>query len=296
MILLTITSNDAGRRLDRYLAAQYPHLPVGLLQRWIREKKIRLNGRHQHAASRLCVDDVIKLFVSHDVLEQGSKTPHTLPERAELNIVYEDEHIIIVNKPAGLSVHADDHAEVNTLIGHIQAHCKNTDAALAHRLDKNTSGILVAAKTGPALRALNEAFAERNIEKTYLALVVGTPRRLQDKLAHFLRRDISKKHVYVYNKPIPDGKKAILHYITITQSVEHSLLEITLETGRTHQIRAQLAHIGHPLVGDGKYGKPHKDFRGQALCAFRLHFFNIPYPLAYLNGQAFEIAPPTWAE
>ena len=303
---LTVGANDVGRRLDRFLAASFPHLPVSLLQRWIREKKVRLRGKHLPPDTRLEQGDTVALYVDHATLDRPDETQSFLRiQQPKLDIVYEDEHILLVNKPAGLSVHADEHEQVHTLIGHIQSYLyqagvwrpqeENSFApSLAHRLDRNTSGLVLAAKTAPALRLLNEKMAAREIEKRYLCLVVGQLQPKSGQLSHILRRDLKRKQVSVYDHPVPDGRTAVLRYRTIAVREGCSLLDIELLTGRTHQIRAQLAHIGHPLVGDGKYGKPDAAFRGQALCAYKLafRFIGPSQPLDYLNGKEFSIDPP----
>jgi len=313
MIEHNATQNDAGRRLDRFIAACYPHLPPSLIQRWIREKRVRHNGKHNPPSTRIQAGDSVRLFVAHDKLKRNCHLVQPVIEQPELDIVYEDEQIIVVNKPAGLSVHADNHATNNTLIAHIQAHCRLTGAwnpdeenafapALCHRLDKNTSGLLIAAKTAPALRVLNEAFAARKIRKFYLALVHGELVPHEGMLKHYLRRDTTQKRVYIYDKPVKNGKTAILRYRVLSgQEFKKNCafdaasggtpIEIELFTGRTHQIRAQMAHIGHPLVGDGKYGKASYRGSSQALCAYKLQF-NLAADteaIGHLSGREFAL-------
>ena len=284
MIEIIITENDNDRRLDRFLSNKYQHLPSSLVQRWIREKRIRLNGKHQAASTRIKAGDSIKLFVDHDKLETSSKSPcQAAPLDKEL-IVYEDDNIIVVNKPSGLSVQPDERG--GSLICQIRAYFGSNEPELCHRLDRNTSGLVVAAKNGAALRAMNEVFANRLVRKFYVCLAHGKVSPKTATLKHFLRRDLQHSKVDVFAHPVTDGKTAILHYKVIEYFEDTSLLEVELYTGRTHQIRAQFAHIGHPLVGDGKYGK---DVGGQKLCSYKLKFGKIDGKLSYLSGQVFEL-------
>jgi len=308
MRVLTVGENDAGRRLDRFLGACFPHLPPALLQRWIREKRVRLRGRHVAASARVEAGDEVKLFVADDALASpGADMSPALPKRVALEVVYEDTHVLIVHKPAGQSVHPDRFGDCDTLLGHVQGYClahgdwkpdeENSFApALCHRLDKNTEGLVIAAKTAPALRLLNECMAARTIRKFYLCLVHGVLAQEQGELTHFLRRDFDAKQVTVFDKPVPDGRKAVLRYRVLSARDGRSLLEVELLIGRTHQIRAQLAYIGHPLVGDGKYGRPEKGFRGQALCANRLVFGEMGGVLAGLSGREVVSERPEWGK
>ncbi len=305
---LTVGPNDDGQRLDRFLKNAYPHLPSALWQRWLREKRVRLQGKHQPPSARVCTGDIVALYIADDKLDSAAP-PLALPVAPQLDIVYEDTHLLIVNKPAGLSVHADEHAASHTLVGHVQAYCRQSGAwdparengfapSLAHRLDKNTSGLVIAAKTAPALRLLNERIALRQINKRYLCLVVGKPSSPSGELTHYLRRDEVKKQVSVFRKPVKDARTAVLRYNTLSSDGQTSLLEIELLTGRTHQIRAQMAFVGHPLVGDGKYGKPAQGYAGQALCAYSLTFNLTPPapPLDYIIGKTFTLRNlPPWA-
>jgi 23S rRNA pseudouridine955/2504/2580 synthase len=308
MRALTAGTNDAGRRIDRFLKSVYPHLPISLLQRWIREKRIRLRGVHPHPSDRVELGDEVRLYVSDDALRRPDDTKMYLQiHQPKLDIHYEDEHFILLSKPAGISVHSDEHDSVHTLINHVQAYlfqsgqwrpdAENSFApALCHRLDRNTSGLIIAAKTAPALRMLHTKFASGEIQKFYICRVLGHVAPQTGELTHFLRRDTKRKMVTVHDNPLPGGRTASLRYRVLEKHSGTSLLEVQLLTGRTHQIRAQLAYIGHPLLGDGKYGTDNSR-RGQALCAFKLAFaFTSPSPpLDYINGRVFTLPLPEWA-
>ena len=215
---------------------------------------------------------------------------------------------MLLNKPAGVSVHEDENGAQNTLITHIQAYLfqkgeydpdgeQSFAPALCNRIDRNTSGIVIAAKTAEALRVMNEKIKLREIDKFYLAAVHGVPKKREDTLRGYLLKDDKKNEVRVFDKNPPKGAKEIVtKYRVIAEAGGNALLEVELLTGRTHQIRAHLSHIGHPLVGDGKYGVNKDDrkkgYKYQALCSYKLRFaFKTDAGvLNYLNGKEFSIS------
>ncbi|MBE6932710.1 MAG: RluA family pseudouridine synthase [Ruminococcaceae bacterium] len=304
---LTIGKNDAGQRLDRFIGKAVPLLPASLTQKYIRCKRIKHNGRRAQRDTRLCEGDTLQLYIGDEFFE----TPK--PENAylrvstpKLSIVYEDEHLLLVDKRPGLAVHPHDGAEYGrTLIDHIQAYLyakgewnpRQEHAfapALCNRIDRNTGGIVIAAKTADALRVMNQKIKDREMDKFYLAIVHGTPKPKNGKLEGYLFKDAVKNRVYVTEKPQPGAKTSVTNYRTLQSKNGLSLVECELITGRTHQIRAQFAHAGHPLLGDGKYGKLDKRFDRsyQALYSYRLQFrFTTDAgPLEYLNGKSFKAA------
>ena len=213
---------------------------------------------------------------------------------------------MLLDKRPGLVVHPDEHERVNTLLTHIQAYLyqkkewspykENSFApALCNRIDRNTGGIVIAAKTAEALRVMNQKIKDRELNKYYLCVVQGRMSPPKGKLEGFLFKDEVKKQVYVTDRPQPGAKTAVTLYRTL--AVEHglSLVECDLITGRTHQIRAQFAHAGHPLIGDGKYGRERENKKygrhGQALYSYRLefHFTTDAGPLAGLDGKCFQV-------
>ena len=223
-----------------------------------------------------------------------------------MDLLYEDENLILANKRPGLLCHPDEKERINTLITHIQAYLyqkkewsprwENSFApALCNRIDRNTGGMVIAAKNAEALRIMNDKIKDREISKFYLAAVVGKITPPQGELKNFLLKDEAKKQVSVYTKPVPGGKSAVTRYRTLEVKKGLSLVECELLTGRTHQIRAQFAHAGHPLVGDGKYGRREDNKAAgrkyQALWSYKL-VFDFPTDagiLSYLKGRVLEV-------
>lgn len=302
---LTIGPNDAGRRLDRVLHAAYPSLSTVAIIKAIRTKNIRRNGKRCDPADRVEAGDEISLWLPDDLLAPREITlpPEELPDPI---VLYEDENILLCEKPTGLVVHEDDRGTADTLIARITGYLirrgeydptrENTFApALANRIDRNTCGIVIAAKNAEALRILSEKIRDREIEKSYLCIVLGCPDPPRGTLRHVLLKDEKDKSVRVFDHTVPGGRTAVTEYETLAHSGPLSLLRCTLGTGRTHQIRAQLAAVGHPLLGDGKYGDFEQNRRyhekEQALCSYRLTFaFTTPAGcLSYLSGRTFRV-------
>ncbi len=303
---LTIGQNDAGQRLDRFLAKAVPLLPASLAQKYIRLKRIKCNGARAERDTRLQAGDVLQLYINDEFFDKPREDNAYLTVAApKLHIVYEDEHILLADKRPGLAVHAHDGAEYGrTLIDHIQAYLyqkkewrpreENAFApALCNRIDRNTGGIVIAAKTAEALRILNQKIKDRELDKRYLAIVEGTPKPREGSLKGYLFKDEKKNRVFVTDKPQPGAKSCQTNYKVLAERSGLSLVECELITGRTHQIRAQFAHAGHPLLGDGKYGKLDKRFdrNYQALYSYKLTFtFTTDAGcLAYLNGKCFQV-------
>ena len=308
-----IGANDAGQRLDRFLAKNVPLLPASLAQKYIRIKRIKLNGARAERDTRLQKDDVLQLYINDEFFDKPREDNAYLTVAApKLHIVYEDEHILLVDKRPGLAVHPHDGAEYGrTLIDHIQAYLyqkrewrpreENSFApALCNRIDRNTGGIVIAAKTAEALRVMNQKIKDRELDKRYLAIVEGTPKPPKGSLKGYLFKDAKKNRVFVTDTPQPGSKTCQTNYVTLASGKGLSLVECELITGRTHQIRAQFAHAGHPLLGDGKYGKLDKRFDRtyQALYSYKLtfRFTTDAGSLAYLNGKTFRVDKVDFAE
>jgi len=302
----TIGPNDSGQRLDRFLSKAVPLLPASLAQKYIRIKRIKLNGARAERDSRLSTGDTLQLYINDEFFDKPSQDNAYLTVAApKLSIVYEDENILLVDKRPGLAVHPHDGAEYGrTLIDHIQAYLyqkhewsprgENAFApALCNRIDRNTGGIVIAAKNAETLRIMNQKIKDRELDKRYLAIVEGTPKPLKGTLKGYLFKDAKKNRVFVTDTPQPGAKTCQTNYAVLASRAGLSLVECELITGRTHQIRAQFAHAGHPLLGDGKYGKLNKQFdrNYQALYSYQLTFrFSTDAGcLEYLNGKRFQV-------
>lgn len=310
---LQIGRNDAGQRLDRFLAKAVPLLPASLAQKYIRLKRIKRNNGRVQRDTRLEEGDTLQLYINDEFFDAPTQDNAYLTVSApKLNIVYEDENLLLVDKRPGLAVHPHDGAEYGrTLIDHIQAYLYAKGEwrpraehaftpALCNRIDRNTGGIVIAAKTAEALRVINQKIKDREIDKRYLAIVEGTPAPPTGVLKGFLFKDAVKNRVYVTDRPQKGAKSCETRYRVLARRNGLSLVECELITGRTHQIRAQFAHAGHPLLGDGKYGKPDRRFdrKYQALYSYRLtfRFTTDAGSLASLNGRTFQVAQVDFVE
>ncbi len=305
---LIIKQNDAGQRLDRFVGKAVPLLPESLLQKYIRLKRIKLNGKGAKRDTRLNLGDTLQLYINDEFFEKPKEENSYLKvSTPRLNIVYEDENILLADKKPGVLCHSAGKWDYNTLIANIQAYAYQKGEwrpreehsfapALCNRIDRNTGGIVIAAKNAEALRILNDKIRDREIDKRYLCIVHGRPKPAEGRLEGYIFKDAKKNQVYVKDRPEPGAKTAVTDYKLIKSANGLSLVECTLHTGRTHQIRAQMSHAGWPLLGDGKYGSERKnksfgETEGQALYSYKLRF-DFPTDagiLNYLRSREFEV-------
>ena len=302
----TITKNDAGQRLDRFIAKTVPLLPASLSQKYIRLKRIKVNGQRAQRDTRLVAGDLVEMYVNDEFFDTPrEENAYLTVATPKLNIVYEDENILLVDKKPGMAVHPHDGAEYGrTLIDHIQAYLyakgewkpRQEHAfapALCNRIDRNTGGIVIAAKNAEALRIMNQKVKDRELDKRYLAVIHGVMKPENGELKGYLFKDAKKNRVYVTKSSQPGSKTCITKYQTLKKNKDLSLVECELITGRTHQIRAQFAASGHPLLGDGKYGKAETkyDRKFQALYSYRLTFAFTTNAgiLEPLRGKSFQV-------
>lgn len=297
---LHINENDGGQRLDRFLSKLMPRMPKSMLYKGMRKNCVRLNGKHIKDGSVFISEgDVLTLYFKDEFFEKRDTGFKYV--KPELDIAYEDENILVVNKAVGVLVHADDRGTAAaTLIDMIKSYLAENGEydpgdensftpALCNRLDRNTGGLLIAAKNAPALREMNEHIRSREVRKFYLAVVEGYPPE-EGELRGYTER--SGKVTTVSGKSSDKSREAWLKYWVKAKKNGYSLVEIELHTGRTHQIRAQFSAAGYPLAGDTKYGARGGGFR-QALWSVRLVFdIGVDGRLGYLDGRSIEVKAP----
>ncbi len=302
---IIIQPNDAGQRLDKFLTKAYPNLPQSMLYKSIRKKDIKLNGKRCEISTRLQEGDRLTMYLKDEFFQTAPKEHDFLKAPKRISVVYEDENIMLLDKQPGLIVHPDETYHFDSLIARVQHYLydkgeydperENSFApALINRIDRNTGGIVMAAKNAETLRIMNQKVRDRELVKLYLCVVCGRMEQREATLTGYLKKNESQNRVYISAKPSPGAKSIKTRYRVLQEKRRYSLLEVELLTGRTHQIRAHFASIGHPLAGDGKYGTNARNketgFPYQALCSYKLKFaFTTPAGLLdYLNGREFE--------
>ena len=303
-----IKKNDAGQRLDKFLFKFFDSIPASMVYKGIRKKRIKVNGKKSENNYMLREGDVLELYINDEFFEKQKPSDDIYKTiESDIRIVYEDENILLVDKAAGVSVHEDETETKHTLINHIKAYLYQKGEyrpdeensfvpALCNRIDRNTSGIVIAAKNAASLRIMNEKIRNREIQKYYLCLVKGHLSKKEGILKSYMVKNEAQNRVYVHSSPVEGGKTAITEYRVLRENTLMSLVEVELHTGRTHQIRAHFASIGHPLAGDGKYGTNEFNkkvgMKHQALYSYKLKFDfkdENPHELSYLNGKSFEV-------
>ncbi len=308
-----ITKNDAGQRLDKFISKAAPSVPQSLMYKAIRQKDIKVNRKRAEISTRLNEGDVVDVYLKDEFFVKRAQHYDFLDASDNLSIVYEDENILLADKPQGILAHPDKNEYGDTLIGRIQKYLykkgefdpENENSfkpSLANRIDRNTGGIVIAAKNAESLRILCDKIKDREMDKRYLAVIHGVPKKKSDILEGFLEKNEEKNQVYLKNQRTGDAKTIKTKYRVLQSKNGFSLVEIELLTGRTHQIRAHMASIGHPLLGEGKYNKSAADrkigFDKQALYSYSLRFdFKTDGGiLEYLNGKRFTVKKVWFAE
>ena len=317
---LSVGPNEAGQRLDKLLAKYLNQAPKSFFYKMMRKKNITLNGKKCEGSERLKEGDEIRLFLSEEPIEGfsapsqkvpvSSKRNRKKPDTKPLSIIYEDSHILLINKPSGmLSQKAKDTdvSLVERIIDYLlesgqmtQEQLRTFRPSVCNRLDRNTSGLIAAGKSLAGLQILSEAFRDRSLHKYYQCMVAGKVTSSQ-KIEGFLKKDSKTNQVTITQTAVPDGQPIATEYVPLWTDGIYTLLRVTLLTGRTHQIRAHLASIGHPIVGDMKYGKKSVNDKAReeyGITSQMLHSWKLVMPeqmaepLSYLSGKTFTAQLP----
>ena len=288
-------SNDAGQRLDKYLSKLLKNVSMGMIYKWIRKKRVKINGKKQDIAYQIKKGDVLELYINDEFFEEVKEVPVHLEKEVSLKVVYEDNNILIAAKPSGMDAHGGDDSLLANIQGYLfqkgeyDPRIEQTFApSLCNRIDKNTSGLVVSAKNAAALRLINEKIRNREIRKFYL-LRVENPELLQSngRIEGFTLKNEKERKVYFYDSEVKGSKNCVTFFRKLS---DDGMVEAELVTGRTHQIRASFSHLGCPLRGDVKYGaKKDGRYDFQHLRAYKIEFdFKTPGgELEYLKGKVF---------
>ena len=298
----TVAPGDDGRRLEKWLLKAAPALSYAQACRFLRLKKVRVNGKVAKEGATLHAGEVVNAYLDDACFLARPRENRLLAGfRPHIDVLYEDKNILLIDKRPGLRVHGDNEEKVDTLITHLQAYLYQKGEydgmgfapALCNRIDRFTGGIVIAAKNEAALKEMDARIRSRQVEKFYLCAVAGRMVPPQGELKNYLLKE--GKRMRVLNRETPGAQAARTRYRTLATEGDLSLLECQLLTGRTHQIRAQFAAAGHPLIGDTQYGDPKINqahaSHFQQLYSYRIvfRFTGMPGPLEYLNGQSFQV-------
>ncbi|SCJ43857.1 Ribosomal large subunit pseudouridine synthase C [Anaerotruncus sp. 2789STDY5834896] len=314
MYICQIGAKQAGQRLDKLVFSICPDLPGSAFYRALKRGNIKINGRRREISYRVQAGDTLRLYLEPQYLPGAAESggvPAPVPAGPTFAVVYEDDHVLLADKPAGLLVLPGQNGEQNNLQNQLRHYLQEQGGyrpgqdfapAVCNRIDRGTSGIVLAAKTAAAEQELLLRIRQRQIHKSYLCAVVGHMPAARGKFDNYLFKDARQSRVYVRQNPQPGAKRAITHWQVLQKTPQLSLVEAQLLTGRTHQIRAQFAASGHPLLGDSKYGENSVNRRyrmkSQALCSYRVQF-DWPAeggPLDYLRGRSFTTQKPAFCQ
>ena len=310
MKLITVHKQEEGQRLVKLLGAYLKEAPNSFFYKMLRKKNITLNGKKADGTEKLKCGDEIRLFLSDETYEKfaGKVQPREKFPMAKLNIVYEDSNVIFINKPAGMLSQKSVPSDVSLneyLLGYLeksgqwkQEESKAFRPSVCNRLDRNTSGMVICGKSMAGLQQMAALLKDRSLHKYYLCLVKGVMTESQH-LEGYLLKDENSNQVKIFQKETEGAAHIITEYEPLYTDGEATLLKVTLVTGKSPQIRAHLSSIGHPIIGDPKYGdrKVNASFRethgikNQMLHAWKLTFPELAEPLDNLSEKSFEAEP-----
>ena len=292
---ITVSSNEAGQRLDKLLGKYLSNAPMSFVYKMLRKKNIKLNGKKAQGNEKLEPGDKVVLFFSEETLEKfcGDSPENKGKRQADFPIIYEDDQILLINKPAGLLSQKAKPEDVS-LVELVQQYvgCEpGFSPGICNRLDRNTSGIVVAGKTLPALQKMSELFRTREVEKYYLTIVKGAMTEKKE-VDGYLLKDAKTNKVTVYREEKKGSSYIRTGYEPLVTTREMTLLRVHLMTGKPHQIRSHLSSLGHPVLGDAKYGGAHPQIKYQLLHAYELHFPKLGKPFEKISGKCFTATIP----
>ncbi len=306
MRTLTVNKSQANKKIEKIIKEAFPNMPVNAMFKAFRKKDIKVNGVRVKEDYIVSPGDKLDIYITDNILD-GAPVNNGHSLNRGFSIVYEDENILIVNKEPGIPVHPDRSQSANTLIDLVRDYLaekgefnprsrSSFPPSLCHRLDRNTGGLIIIAKNEESLKILLDKIKNKEIKKFYQCLIKGKLKNDSGELKAYLTKDEKKSRVFISEKPSRDSLEIITRYRLLSCNNEISRLEVELVTGRTHQIRAHLAYIGHPIVGDGKYGSNSfnrsQGARYQSLWAYKLVFdYKSGGILNYLKGKKFEVTP-----
>ena len=273
---IIINQNDAGQRVDKFLQKYLPGAPMSLIYKYIRTNKVKLNKKKPGVSQKLSEGDVLRLYI----LEDFTKKTAFAPAKGGVKVAFEDENFVVLEKEAGVPCQSGNAALGESLAGRLKTYLfqkgeyapdreHSFAPALCNRLDTNTRGLVIGAKNAGALRQMNAAIREKNVQKTYLCICLGTPPKEEGCLEGYILKDKKNNKSVILKNRQEGAKEVATCYRVLEKGRGASLLEINLITGRSHQIRAHMASVGCPLLGDAKYGG---GAGGQWLCAWKLYF------------------------
>ncbi len=316
---LKIGKQEAGQRLDKFLEKYLDEAPKSFFYKMLRKKNITLNDKKAEGPERLAVDDIVKLWLSEETIEnfrskkeESAKVLETI-ETEKLDIIYENDHVLLINKPAGMLSQKAQKDDVS-LIEHMTNYLLETNQltyeqmatfrpGICNRLDRNTSGIIVAGKSLFGLQTMGEIIKNRDVDKYYYCIVKGKVSEKQ-LIDGYLFKHKNRNKVTITKEPVEDADYIKTEYEPVKSNEELTLLRVKLITGRSHQIRAHLQSIGHPIIGDGKYGdvrinkemKKKYKLKHHLLHARELHFKEMPDELSDLAGKVIYAPLPDYFE